>query len=359
MTPGTTSETPSETIPGTTSATPSETTPGTPSATPSATPSVPAPVPRYELHCHLDGSVRPGTVAELAHQQGIRLTAPVEELVTAPADCGSLTRFLTYLDLPLQVLQTPDALQRAAHELVEDWSADGVVYGEVRFAPQLHGHQGMTLDEAISAVAAGLASGRRATGVRTGLLLCCLRHQDPQESVAVVEAALRHRGEVAGLDLAGDERLYAAAPHREAFALAHAAGLPCTVHAGEAAGPTSMWEAIDVLGARRIGHGVRCVGDGALLERLRRDGIALEMCPTSNVQTGAVPSLLAHPATRLLSAGLPVTVSTDTRTTSATSLDREFGRLRAAARWTTQQEELAQAHAAAAAFNIDADGACG
>ncbi|NUW45937.1 adenosine deaminase [Nonomuraea rhodomycinica] len=306
----------------------------------------PSPVPRYELHCHLDGSVRPGTVADLAGGQGIVLPFPVERLVTAPPRCGSLSRFLTYIDVPLAVLQTPDALHRAARELVEDWHADGVVYGEARFAPQLHTRRGMSMDEAVRAVSGGLAAGRQATGVRTGLLLCCLRHQTPDESLAVAETALRHRDEVAGLDLAGDERLHGAEPHRPAFDLAHRAGLPCTVHAGEAAGPAGVWEALDVLGARRIGHGVRCASDGALLERLRRDAIALEMCPTSNVQTGAVRSLGAHPATRLLAEGLAVTVSTDTRTTSATTLAREFARLR----WSAGQERLAQAHAAGAAF---------
>ncbi|MBB5775137.1 adenosine deaminase [Nonomuraea jabiensis] len=300
--------------------------------------------PRYELHCHLDGSVRPSTIADLARRQGITLEAPVEQLVTAPAGCGSLSRFLTYIEVPLQVLQTPDALSRAARELVEDWHADGVVYGETRFAPQQHGRQGMTVDEAVEAVAEGLAAGEAATGVRTGLLLCCLRHQTPEESLAVAETALRHRDKVAGLDLAGDERRYAATPHRAAFDLAHAAGLPCTVHAGEAAGPESMWEAIDVLGARRIGHGVRCTGDSALLERLRRDRIALEMCPISNVLTGAVPGLPEHPAIPLLEAGLAVTISTDARTTAGTTLEREF------AGWTAEQEKRAQANAAEAAF---------
>ncbi|MFI6738830.1 adenosine deaminase [Nonomuraea sp. NPDC050451] len=299
---------------------------------------------RYELHCHLDGSVRPSTIADLARGQGITLEAPVEQLVTAPAGCGSLSRFLTYIEVPLQVLQTPDALSRAARELVEDWSADGVVYGEARFAPQQHSRQGMTIDEAVEAVAEGLAAGEAATGVRTGLLLCCLRQQTPEQSLAVAETALRHRDKVAGLDLAGDERLYAATPHRAAFDLAHAAGLPCTVHAGEAAGPESMWEAIDVLGARRIGHGVRCTGDAALLERLRRDRIALDMCPISNVLTGAVPGMSEHPAIPLLEDGLAVTISTDTRTTAGTTLEREF------AGWTAEQERLAQANAAEAAF---------
>ncbi|WP_327700580.1 adenosine deaminase [Streptomyces decoyicus] len=316
-------------------------------------------IPRYELHCHLDGSVRPDTVADLAREQGITLKRPARDLVVAPVHCGSLTTFLTYIDLPLQLLQTPHALTRTARELVEDWKADGVVYGEVRFAPQLHGRHGMTPDEAVQAVAEGLAQGRATTGVGTGMLLCCLRHQSPDESLAVAETALRHRNIVAGLDLAGDETLYTAQPHRAAFDLAHSAGMPCTVHAGEAAGPESMWEAIDILGARRIGHGVRCTSDTALLNRLRTDGIALEMCPTSNVQTGAVPSLTDHPAIPLLAAGLPVTISTDTRTTSDTTLRREFDALQHTHGWTSQHEALAQENAARASFSTETSSTSG
>ncbi|MES9543641.1 adenosine deaminase [Actinomadura sp. NPDC000600] len=312
-----------------------------------------APLPRYELHCHLDGSVRPSTVADLARRQGVELDRPVDDLVIAPAHCRTLTAYLAYIDTPLQVLQTPEALTRAARELVEDWLDDGVVYGEVRFAPQLHHRRGMTLDDAVRAVAEGLAQGRAATGVGTGLLLCCLRHQTPDESLAVAETAVRHRGLVAGLDLAGDETLYPARSHKAAFELAHAAGLPCTVHAGEAAGPESMWEAIDVLGAHRIGHGVRCTADTALRDRLRTDGIALELCPTSNVQTGAVPSLHAHPAAPLLAEGVPVTISTDCRTTSATTLQHEFDALRRTARWTATEESRTQSTAAQAAFTRD------
>ena len=320
--------------------------------TPSATSRVVASGRRYELHCHLDGSVRPATVVDLARQQDLVLERPVEQLVVAPSDCGSLTRFLTFIDLPLQVLQEPEALTRAARELVEDWQADDVAYGEVRFAPQLHGRHGSTQDDAVDAGAAGLAQGEAVPGVRTGLILCCLRHQDPEESLAVADTAVRHRGAVVGLDLAGDETCYGALPHREAFDLAHAAGLACTVHAGEAAGPESIWDAIDILGARRIGHGVRCMTDGALLERLRSDDIALEMCPTSNVQTGAVPSLAQHPAGRLLAEGMAVTISTDTRTTSATTLTRELGAASLSAGWTAPHDTLVQQHAARAVFGV-------
>ncbi|TQN33383.1 adenosine deaminase [Haloactinospora alba] len=307
------------------------------------------PTGRVELHCHLDGSVRPDTVAELAAEEGEPLTVPATEALVAPPVCGSLVEFLGYLDLALRVLQTPHALGRAARELVEDWHADGLVYGEVRFAPQLHQQRGMTMDDAVRAVAGGLREGAAATGVRTGLLLCCLRHQPPEVSESVVDTALRWPDLVCGVDLAGDET-QPGTPHRSAFDAAHAAGLPVTIHAGEVAGPESVWEAVDVLGAARVGHGVRAPGDSALLERLRADGIALETCPTSNVQTRAVPGLARHPADALLRAGLPVTVSTDTRTTSATTVGGEFRALAGQFGWGEDEEARCQHHARAAAF---------
>lgn len=304
---------------------------------------------RIELHCHLDGSVRPATVAELAAQRGTPLPGPATELLVAPRDCGDLMTYLRYLDPALDVLQTPESLHRVARELVHDWLADGVDYGEVRFAPQLHGSCGMSLDDAVRAVAGGLVAGSAETGVHYGLLLCCLRQQPPEVSERVVDTALRHRDLVCGVDLAGDES-QPGLTHRDAFAAAHAAGLPVTIHAGEAAGPDSVWEALDVLGAARIGHGLRSAADQALLDRLRRDRIPLEMCPTSNVQTGAAPGLAAHPADRLLADGLTVTISTDARTTSATTLGREFDTLAAQFGWTADHESRCQEHARAAAF---------
>ncbi|GAB3481524.1 adenosine deaminase [Amycolatopsis cihanbeyliensis] len=308
---------------------------------------------RYELHCHLDGSVRQGTVAELAADQGVRLEGPVENLVVAPPVCANLMDYLTRIDAVLEVLQTPDSLRRVARELVEDWALDRVGYGEVRFAPQLHGRAGATMDEAVRAVAEGLAEGRAATGVRTGLLLCCLRQQSPEVSEQVVDTALRNRTLVAGVDLAGDESR-AGAPHRPAFDTAHAAGLPVTIHAGEAAGPESVWEALDVLGAARIGHGVRAAADPALVARLRAERIPLELCPVSSVQTGAVPSLAEHPADRLLAAGLAVTISTDARTTSATTVEREFTELGRQFGWAAEHERRCQDNARAVIFAASA-----
>ncbi|HEX6873657.1 MAG TPA: adenosine deaminase, partial [Micromonosporaceae bacterium] len=203
----------------------------------------PATEARLELHCHLDGSVRLTTLAELAARAGLAWSGTVRETAVAPPDVGSLAAFLPYVTVVLDLLQEPAVLRRVARELVEDWHRDGVVYGEARFAPQLHTRAGMGIDEAVLAVAAGLADGASVTGMRTALILCCLRHQPLDTSLAVVDAAVRHRHLVAGVDLAGDET-FAGTTHREAFDLAHRAGLPVTIHAGEAAGPDSVWEAI-------------------------------------------------------------------------------------------------------------------
>ncbi len=304
---------------------------------------------RVELHCHLDASVRLTTIAELAEEQGMSLPRPVRELAVAPARPTSLPDYISRIDVALAVLQTTRALRRAAAELVEDWARDGVVYGEARFAPQLHRRRGLTLAQVLDAVAEGLAEGSATTGVPTGLILCCLRPDPVSTSLQVAELAAENAHRVSGLDLAGDEAL-PAAPHIPAFRLAHSAGLPVTVHAGEARGPDSIREALDDLGARRIGHGVRAIQDDRLVERLARDAVPLEVCPKSNAQTGAVPSLAEHPARRLLRRGVPITVSTDGRTVSDTTLTEEFTLLRRHVGWSDADERAALHNAIAAAF---------
>lgn len=304
---------------------------------------------RYELHCHLDGSVRLDTIAALAREQGVPLPRPVAELAVAPPDVGSLHGFLPYIDVALDVLQTPEALRRAAAELVEDWRRDRVVHGEVRFAPQLHRRNGMSIDDVLDAVVSGLREASARVGIETALIVCCLRHQSPDVALEVADAAVRRQDVVSGLDLAGDERI-AGHTFLPAFELAHAAGLSVTVHAGEAAGPESVWEAVDVLGAQRIGHGVRSIADPALVRRLAADRIALETCPRCNVLTRAVSCMGEHPATRLLEAGVRVTVSTDTRTTADTTLDQEFAALQETFGWTEVEHSEVQSHARRAAF---------
>ncbi|MFC0682641.1 adenosine deaminase [Lysobacter korlensis] len=308
-----------------------------------------SPLRSVELHCHLDGSVRLTTIAELARQQGISLARPVEQLATVGPGRRSLVHYISAIDVALEVLQTPEALSRAATELVQDWHADGVVHGEVRFAPELHTRRGLPVREVIDAVATGLQNGSRATGVSTSLILSCMRPSDPKRTWQVVEEAAVHHA-VVGIDIAGPELGVPLLPHAPAFRSGKAAGLRITVHAGEADGARRVWEAVDELGAERIGHGVRSSTDPALVKRLAEDRITLELCPTSNVQTGAVPSTHQHPVERFRMAGVPVSISTDARTVSQVTLRSEFELLEREFGWTARTWADTQLSALSAAF---------
>ena len=312
-------------------------------------------LPKIELHVHLDTSVRPQTVGELASQQGICVLGDLNSALIAPPICNNLADYLTRVDLALQVLQTAAALERVAYELVEDMAAENMVYAEIRYAPQLCIRQGLSMQQVIDAVAAGLQAARVDFGVRTGQIICCLRHDPSALSHEVAQYAIANwaPGKVVGLDLAADEAVYDGIPHRTAFRLARGVGLPCTVHAGEAAGGESVREAIEVLGAQRIGHGVHLQQDPSLYAPVRTRHIALEMCPTSNVQTRAVPSLAQHPIDRYLKYDLPVTVNTDGRTTSNTTLTREYMSLVRQFGWGLPELQRVVLAAAASAFVSD------
>lgn len=306
-------------------------------------------IPRIELHCHLDASMRIDTISELAREQGLSYDRPIEELARVPADCGSLVDFFVAIDIELDVLQHPAAIERAAAELVEDMHRDGIIHGEVRFAPHLHQRNGHSIDEIMEAAHLGLQRAASGLGMTTALIVCALRDRDPAEGVELVEAAGRMPGVVAAVDLAGPEAGHPAEPFREMFGLAQAAGLGITIHAGEADGPASVREAVD-LGATRIGHGVRSSHDLRLLTELARDGITLECCPSSNVVTRAVPSLEAHPIDLLYQEGVPTTVSTDARTCLDITLGSELELLTTVHGWDHVRHAQAQRTAATAAF---------
>lgn len=327
-------------------------------------------LPKVVLHEHLDGGLRPQTVLDLCREQGIlppsadaparsgpATESPVgtggEGAVDAvarwfaeSADSGSLERYLATFSRTLELMQTAPALQRIAREFVEDMVADGVVYAETRWAPMQHLDGGLTLAEAVDAVQAGLEEGMaaaRAAGrpILVGQLLCFLRHLPADPELVDVAAARRAQG-VWGVDLAGPELGFPAAPFREQFARARQAGLRVTVHAGEADGLGSIRDALDC-GAERLGHGVRLVEDlsgdgrpGPIAARVREDGICLEVCPSSNLQTGAAESMAAHPADALLRAGIPLSISSDNRLMSRTSTSHELAQLAEAFDWTLE-----------------------
>lgn len=308
-------------------------------------------LPKIELHCHLDACVRVETVADIGRDIGLALPQPLGAALVAPDTCADLFDYISRIDLALEVMQRPDDLTRIAREAVEDMARDGVIHGELRFAPQLHTRRGLRPEQVLEAVQRGLAAGVEEHGVSIGLIVCCLRHERPEQSLAVAQLASAHRHIVCALDLAGDEARHSdAEPHVPAFDLAHSAGLYVTAHAGENAGAESVRQAIDRLGAERIGHGVRIVEDEALCERAIARGIAFDMCPRSNVQTRAVESLASHPIDRLLARGARVTVSTDGRTVSRTTVGEEFERLAVQFGWGLREFWACQRNAARAAF---------
>jgi adenosine deaminase len=290
------------------------------------------------------------TAAELAQEMKMVVPEPLHTALVAPELCQDLADYLARVHLAVALMQTPESLTRVARELVENFTADGVIYGEVRFAPQLHQRRGLTLQRVLDAVYEGLLLGQREFNIRTGLILCCLRHDPAELSMEVAKLAVANPDKVCALDLAGDEARYPGRPHAAAFRLAREAGLRRTAHAGEAGGPASVREALDELFAERIGHGVRVEEDSQLIERVRAQAIPLEMCPKSNVQTRAAASLAGHPITRLLRKGVRVTVNTDARTTSETSITREFELLASSHAWGPAEFWQCQKNAAEAAF---------
>src|SRR5918993_974956 len=299
--------------------------------------------PKVLLHDHLDGGLRPQTIVELASEIGHQLPADDAESLgrwfTESADSGSLVRYLETFDHTVAVMQNGPAIARVARECVEDLAADGVVYAEVRYAPEQHVSDGMTLDEVVAAVQQGFDEGTAASGGRIVVrqLLTAMRHQARSMEVAELAVAWRDRG-VAGFDIAGAEAGFPPTRHLDAFEYLQRESSHFTIHAGEAFGLPSIWEAIQWCGADRLGHGVRVIDDitvaddgsvelGRLAAYVRDMRIPLEMCPHSNVQTGAADSIAEHPIGLLTRLRFRVTVNTDNRLMSDTSMTREFAHL--------------------------------
>ena len=284
-----------------------------------------------DLHLHLDGSLTPREVVELARLTGVTLPTYREEelfsLLTFDGR-GTLNDYLTKFDLPLSVLQTAEGVEYAVRALCERLAERKYEYAEIRFAPMLHTRRGTSADDIVQ----GAVKGLRASRLEAGLLLCCMRGASGAENLGTVELAAKYRGEgVVGVDLAGAEALYPTENYREVFALASRLGLNVTIHAGEAAGADSVRAALD-FGARRIGHGVAAAGNEELLKRIVAENVLIEVCPTSNVQTGAVPSLAEHPIARFLERGVPVAICSDNMTVSDTDARREWTKVQAACR---------------------------
>ncbi len=289
--------------------------------------------PKAELHCHLDGSIRLETMLEFAREQGKLDLLPsdsvdgLQDVLMQIEDSESLEAFLAWFGYTIPLLQSPDALRRAAYELAEDNARENVRYLEVRYGPILHTEEGLSLEEVNEAVLDGLAAAEKDFGIRTGLIICGLRDRFESASLQQAELAVAYadRGVVA-FDLAGGEAGNPAKAHLSAFYHARNHLLGLTIHAGEAWGPDSIRQALLYNGAHRIGHGITLVEDAALMRYVVDRQIALEICPSSNVQTKVVPSLEQHPIRQIVEAGVPVTVNTDNRLFTRTSVTEELWR---------------------------------
>ena len=331
-------------------------------------------LPKVSLHDHLDGGLRPQTIIELADEVELDLPASdptsLAEWFSTSADSGSLVEYLKTFDVTTGVMQTREGLARVAREFVEDLHADGVIYGEVRWAPEQHLTRGLTLDQAVEAVQEGLEAGveevQHAGGrIRVGQLVSAMRHAD--RGLEIAELAVRHRNNgVVGFDIAGAEAGFPAGRMRDAFDYLAKHFLPVTVHAGEADGIDSIRGALFDGRALRLGHGVRIAEDielededgentyvtlGPVAEWVKDRGIALELSPSSNLQTNAWGTELSdHPFDLLYQLGFQVTVNTDNRLMSNTSLSRELSLLSDTFGYDASDLEVFQLNAAEAAF---------
>lgn len=286
-------------------------------------------LPKTDLHCHLDGSLRLSTILELAEQQKVKLPADtVEGLAQAihmGQICKSLEEYLVAFDVTLSVLQTEEALYRAAYELALDAAAENVRYLEVRYSPALHQQKGLVMTAIVEAVLEGLRDAKHEVGIKSGVIICGIRHINPLTSVRLAELAVAYKNKgVKGFDLAGAEYDFPAKDHKEAFQLILNNNVNCTCHAGEAYGPESIAQALHLIGSHRIGHGTRLREDGDLLNYVNDHRIPIEVCASSNVQTGAVPDLASHPIRFYFDYGLRVTVNTDNRLITDTTVTKEL-----------------------------------
>ena len=286
-------------------------------------------LPKVELHCHLDGSLRVPTILDLAKKDKVTLTTSSSEelskLLVIGKTRGSLEDYIKRFDITLSVMQTPAALRRTAYELIEDVAKENVRYIEIRYSPILHTEKGMSLGESVEAVREGLQRGRKDFGVESGIIVCGIRNISAAASLKLADLTVRYKNKgVVGFDLAGAEENFPAKDHQEAFYMILNNNINATIHAGEAFGPSSIHQAIHHCGAHRIGHGTRLKENKDLMNYVNDHRITLEVCLTSNWQTRSIRSLKYHPLKYYYDQGIRVTLNTDNRLMSGTTLTKEF-----------------------------------
>lgn len=277
-----------------------------------------------DLHLHLDGSLSLESVKELMRMQGIKNEQTDEELLKrlqVSEDCKDLNEYLEKFEYPLSLLQTEEALSFAVYKLMEELKSEGLIYAEIRFAPQLHTKKGMSQENAVAAAIRGL----NRSSFDAGLILCCMRGNDNHaENMETIDVAEKYLGKgVIAIDLAGAEGIFPTKDFRDIFEVADGKNIPFTIHAGEADNPTSVEYALG-FGAKRIGHGIRSIENPDTLKKLADSGVTLELCPTSNLNTNIYENINEYPIRKLMDAGVKVTINTDNMTVSGTDIKKEL-----------------------------------
>lgn len=285
-------------------------------------------LPKIELHCHLDGSVRPETVLNIAKKENVELpTYDINELIgllEAPKECKSLVEYLNRFNIPLTIMQSKEALKRVTYELLEDASKENVKYIEIRYAPVLHVNKGLTLEEVIESVLEGISLGEEDFDIKANLILSCLRHRGPESARTVVEAGRKFlKKGVVAIDLCGAENEGFAKDFVDVIAKAREYGYRVTIHAGETGFGSNVVDAIKLLHAERVGHGVSIKDLKEAYDLVKDKKVLLEMCPTSNLQTKIVKNYEEHPIYKFHKEGIRVSFNTDNRTVSNTNVTKE------------------------------------
>lgn len=309
-----------------------------------------------DLHLHLDGAITVEIAKKVAAVQN--MTLPTEDdkelkkLLTVSPDCKDLNEFLDRFVLPISLLQTKEAMSEAVYQVCENIKSQGVIYAELRFAPQSQTHKGMTQEEAILAALEGL----KRTDLKANLILCFMRGENVEkanmETLELARKYLVADGGVVGIDIAGAEALYPTGDYKDLFDKAREYNIPFTIHAGEAAGADSVRKAVE-FGAKRIGHAVTAFDDSKLVDEIIDKGIVLEMCPTSNIQTRAVDDMSKYPLMYYLEKGVKVTINTDDMGIEGTTLQKEFDYIEKTFKVTSVQKKELCLNAVSAAFTTD------
>lgn len=311
-------------------------------------------IKKVELHLHLDGSLRPSTVIDIAKREGIELpTYDEKELIkylSVDETNKDLVEYLKKFSLPLKVMQKKENLERVTFELLEDLARDNYIYVEIRFAPHLHRKEGLELSEIVESVIAGITRAESQYGIKANVLLCIMRHMEVSLAYEIVDLAKKYLDmKVCGIDLAGDEFNYSVTLFKDVFAKAKELEIPFTIHSGEARGPESIVDALGV-GAKRLGHGIRAYENENLLAELKEKKITLECCPISNLNTQIFNDFHDYPLKTYLNTGLMATINTDNRTVSDTNYQKEIDFLEKYTPLTLEEIYLANRNAVEGAF---------